>query len=184
RADQRFHLELALLKLVHAQRLIPLEQLLSASGEVAPGSKPSQMPAARSARQSLPSAGAESQTSAPVTSGSRRESPSPFELDRARRRGETEMSSSGGAATALQAVPIAAVATIEDLSSDPNADLLSRIQRSVLEALENAGHRMLASTLDSGHWNLQQSELLIQAPAAPSLLEMAVTADARRVITT
>src|SRR5579864_758162 len=29
RSDQRFHLELALLKLVHAQRLLPLEQLLS-----------------------------------------------------------------------------------------------------------------------------------------------------------
>ena len=60
RADQRFHLELALLKLVHAQRLIPLEQLLSASGNVAPRAKPDQVPAGRSARQSLPSAGAES----------------------------------------------------------------------------------------------------------------------------
>src|SRR5262249_46213445 len=29
KADQRFHLELGLLKLVHAQRLLPLEELLS-----------------------------------------------------------------------------------------------------------------------------------------------------------
>ena len=33
--EQRFHLELGLLKLVHAQRLLPLEQLLS--GEVSQG---------------------------------------------------------------------------------------------------------------------------------------------------
>ena len=29
RQEQRFHLELGLLKLVHAQRLLPLEQMLS-----------------------------------------------------------------------------------------------------------------------------------------------------------
>ena len=34
--EQRFHLELGLLKLVHAQRLLPLEQLLSASGTSRP----------------------------------------------------------------------------------------------------------------------------------------------------
>src|SRR5262249_923268 len=33
RADPRFHLELALLKLVHAQRLLPIEELLSGAGE-------------------------------------------------------------------------------------------------------------------------------------------------------
>ncbi len=41
--EQRFHLELGLLKLVHAQRLLPLEELLS--GEAA---KPAGTPAARS----------------------------------------------------------------------------------------------------------------------------------------
>src|SRR5882757_7603684 len=50
RQEQRFHLELGVLKLVHAQRILPLEQILSqASGETqrdpeaqrAPASRPS-----------------------------------------------------------------------------------------------------------------------------------------------
>ena len=41
---------------------------------------------------------------------------------------------------------------------------------------------MLAATLDSGEWRVQQGELVIDVPAAPSLLEMAVTADAKRII--
>src|SRR6202140_5776 len=36
RQEQRFHLELGLLKLAHAQRLLPIEQLLSDAGQVAP----------------------------------------------------------------------------------------------------------------------------------------------------
>lgn len=43
RQEQRFHLELGLLKLVHAQRLLPLEELLSgvtAGAVVAPSSRP------------------------------------------------------------------------------------------------------------------------------------------------
>lgn len=53
-----------------------------------------------------------------------------------------------------------------------------------MRALESAGHRMLASTLESGSWSLENGELFIQAHAAPSLLEMAVTAEAKRAITT
>src|SRR5262249_53119519 len=44
RQDQRFHLELGLLKMAHAQRLLPLEQLLS---EVAPAGTSGARPAGR-----------------------------------------------------------------------------------------------------------------------------------------
>ena len=44
RQDQRFHLELGLLKMAHAQRLLPLEQLLS---DVTPSSGPTPRPAGR-----------------------------------------------------------------------------------------------------------------------------------------
>ena len=43
--EQRFHLELGLLKLVHAQRLLPLEQLLS--GEAAEGDRAHRLAAAQ-----------------------------------------------------------------------------------------------------------------------------------------
>src|SRR5689334_3271206 len=48
RQEQRFHLELGLLKMAHAQRLLPIEQLLSDAGAVsAPRPKPTVVPDAR-----------------------------------------------------------------------------------------------------------------------------------------
>src|ERR1700676_3048143 len=39
RQEQRFHLELGLLKMAHAQKLLPMEQLLSDAAQVAPGAE-------------------------------------------------------------------------------------------------------------------------------------------------
>ena len=60
--EQRFHLELGLLKLVHAQRLLPLEQLLSeanlsAGGRVGTATSASRAPAAPSRTPGTISAG-------------------------------------------------------------------------------------------------------------------------------
>ncbi len=74
RQEQRFHLELGLLKLVHAQRLLPLEELLSGarpeSSAPAAAAKPPVRPleSAPTPRKTAPPAG-----------------PSPFEADRARK---------------------------------------------------------------------------------------------------
>lgn len=79
RQEQRFHLELGLLKLVHAQRLLPLEELLS-------GARPeSSAPAAAKPQVRAPESSAaplkrESAPAAPPR-------PSPFEADRARKSG-------------------------------------------------------------------------------------------------
>src|SRR5205814_2472638 len=45
RQEQRFHLELGLLKMAHAQRLLPIEQLLSEAGITVSTPKPSAKPA-------------------------------------------------------------------------------------------------------------------------------------------
>ncbi len=74
RQEQRFHLELGLMKLVHAQRLIPLEELLSgvASGTpVRSGTSP--VPRASSAPSRTPSASAH--TVAPTANPSVHRSP-------------------------------------------------------------------------------------------------------------
>jgi DNA polymerase-3 subunit gamma/tau len=56
--EQRFHLELGLLKMVHAQRLLPLEQLLSSvrltDGATAPNSASTSAPRASAPRQAAP----------------------------------------------------------------------------------------------------------------------------------
>ncbi len=96
--EQRFHLELGLLKMVHAQRLLPLEQLLSeaASGmsNATPTPRPS-APAIRSASAGPGNAASPARPSAaparpPADSASpfgetRPSRPSPFEQDRARK---------------------------------------------------------------------------------------------------
>ena len=68
RQEQRFHLELGLLKLVHAQRLLPLEELLSgvASGARGNAPAPGSRPAASAPRNAPVSAPA--QASAPAIS--------------------------------------------------------------------------------------------------------------------
>src|SRR5437773_6774043 len=44
RQEQRFHLELGLLKMAHAQRLLPLEQLLSQAAGMASANAPARTP--------------------------------------------------------------------------------------------------------------------------------------------
>ncbi len=91
RQEQRFHLELGLVKLVHLQRLLPIEEILSGApavqgtGYKAQGAGGSGSgPGARSAGSSVPVAG---QVRATAPSAPR---PSPFETDRDRKvRGES-----------------------------------------------------------------------------------------------
>ncbi len=92
--EQRFHLELGLLKLVHAQRLLPLEELLSLEGKPAPSASPSRAgsassrpaapPAARSNVGSRMASEPEPQ-SARTPAASPFTRPSPFEADRSRK---------------------------------------------------------------------------------------------------
>jgi len=92
--EQRFHLELGLLKLVHAQRLLPLEELLS--GEVTPSktgssaaarsgatSSRAPSPAARTSAASRANEAEVASSRAPAASPFAR--PSPFEADRQRK---------------------------------------------------------------------------------------------------
>src|ERR1039458_2262433 len=93
--EQRFHLELGLLKLVHAQRLLPVEELLSGEeGKTSPSgsssraggasSRPAASAAARASVTSRATNEPEPQSSrAPAASPFTR--PSPFEADRKRK---------------------------------------------------------------------------------------------------
>ena len=67
RQEQRFHLELGLLKLIHAQRLLPLEELLSGVASGRGGASASSPRTAASAPRTAPTA-APAQTSVPTIS--------------------------------------------------------------------------------------------------------------------
>ncbi|ABF40976.1 DNA polymerase III, tau subunit [Candidatus Koribacter versatilis Ellin345] len=85
--EQRFHLELGLLKLVHAQRMLPLEELLSGSASAAPSSAPRASVAAPVSRPSSPAPSAATSRPSPFESSRTAAAPrpSPFEVDRARK---------------------------------------------------------------------------------------------------
>ncbi len=109
RQEQRFHFELALMKLVHAQRLVPLEQILSGASANAPVAMPAApkvpLRGAVGASVPAPSRGAAPRAVAPA------ESPgfSPFETDR--RRKDAQASSSAPSVTAQSVPASSAVAT-------------------------------------------------------------------------
>ncbi len=194
--EQRFHLELGLLKMAHAQRLLPIEQLLTEAAGTQSAGAPTRAPgrpsivAAAGERRSA----AESQASGYV---------SPFAADSARKGGsKPELSAdvqpgSGPRIVAAAVAPVRvvmgavapAVAEVPEESVEPDAQgepvrqssALENLRSSVLGALANAGHRMLASMLEGGEWKVNAGELVISAAASATVIDMALGADARRL---
>jgi len=100
RQEQRFHLELGLLKLVHVQRLIPIEDLLSQLG--APAPKPANAPSSLASPALKPQqtqAAPSPVRPSPPTRTTPAPSPSPFDVDRSRKVPTASATSSPTAAT-------------------------------------------------------------------------------------
>jgi DNA polymerase III subunit gamma/tau len=179
RQEQRFHLELGLLKMAHAQRLLPIEQLLSeaaAPGVARPAGKPSVVPDLRK-----PEIAPVARTSNQV---------SPFAADSARKSGsKPQLSTEDGPAGTRVVMGAAAPAVVPQ--SEPEELPESRIsvaptsqsddlRNAVLNAL--AGQPMLLALLESGEWNVEGNELVIKVPSSASVIEMSLAADARRLV--
>jgi DNA polymerase-3 subunit gamma/tau len=196
RQEQRFHLELGLLKMAHAQRLLPIEQLLSEAGMQAPA-----RPAGKPAIVPDPK-----RVEAPARSGPTPPAVSPFAADSARKSGsKPEMSAEssvstgprlvssptpvvmGAAAPAEVAPPMPAAAPEESATEDAESTgetekpSLDRLREPVLNALSGAGHRMLVSMLEAGEWRLEGNELGIKVAASEVGIEMSLGAEARRL---
>jgi DNA polymerase III subunit gamma/tau len=182
RAEQRFHLELGLLKMAHAQRLLPLEQLLSE--------------AAGTDIRSIGKPISASETRKPESPGSRPNVVSPFAADSARKSGsKTELSADApasprvvAAATAPVVMGSAALAAVAQptpeavlqVETKPEAELPA-LRTAILDALANAGHRMLVSMLETGEWKVNGSELLIKVGSSATVIDMSLGTDARRL---
>jgi len=193
RQEQRFHLELGLLKLAHAQRLLPIEQLLS--GTELRSAAPERKPAIIS----------EQKKSEPLSA---RPFISPFAADSARK--GTPRSEASGENTAQRPAPAAitsapvvmgsaAPAVAREPETSPGATIvpqqkaapesernsagIDEIRVAVLEALASAGQNMLCSMLEPGEWKIVGNELVIRIAASATLIEMSVGAEAKRTIT-
>jgi len=171
RQEQRFHLELGLLKMVHAQRLLPIEELLSETG----GQKPA-TPAARTPAPAPAVSAPASRVAAPASAPPR---VSPFDADRARKSGVPKAEVAGSVQGVGTAVALAEV-QVEPPAITVEADV-NDVRNRVLTELEEGGHRMLASILERGQWTLQGSEVLIKAPTSAKTIDMSMNADAKRI---
>jgi len=189
--EQRFHLELGLLKMAHASRLLPLEQLLSQAGAAEGG---------------LPVGGARPGVTAPPAEMPRRAEPfashpgrvSPFNADTARKSGgsgsklssddKMPLAASAGASVVMGA---AAPAIAAENDAQPEAEMPvlpqsdaaapDQLRAAVLSALENGGHRTLAYMLDAGDWSVQGNELTVKVAAAPAVVDMAFGPEPRKI---
>jgi DNA polymerase III subunit gamma/tau len=191
KSEQRFHLELGILKMVHAQRLLPIEQLLSEQPVGAPVTHSAPRTPAAAAR---PAASSEPSPFARSGSGS----PSPFEADRARKGRGPEMS--GGAApqaaadvaavakavataTVLAAVESQSAASPQSVpSSNGTVAAIADIRAAVLNALESDQQEMLSHFLETPEWSLDGNEVTIKVAKSQTMIDMSFGVEAKKMV--
>ena len=183
RQEQRFHLELGLLKMSHAQRLLPMEQLLSGATPERAAVPERKLALAPDARKPEPPAAA-------------RPFISPFAADSARKgTPRSEASESTGspsrpatAAVSTQQVVMgsAAPAVAPAPDNQPKLEVkpagVDDVRPAVLSALATAGQNMLASMLEAGEWQIEGGQLTIKVASSATLIDMSVSNDAKRMI--
>jgi DNA polymerase-3 subunit gamma/tau len=193
RQEQRFHLELGLLKLIHAQRLLPIEELLSgiksgslrgaamtggsrtvASGTRTTGAATSAYSTHATASSSSASGRVLSAVSSTMPRATRNE-PVPFPAVAAQTAG-------GYAATAT--LTEGALAKAPEAETLPPGELNAEsLRQAVVSALSKAGHGSAAQLLGSGNWTLGNFGVRVVVPGVgKKMLALTVNAAADKVV--
>jgi len=196
--EQRFHLELGLLKMAHAQRLLPIEQLLSDAGWQSSASP------AMARNLARPAAVPESRTTVPTARSS---SVSPFAADSARKSapkaefaavsdlleaprpvgtavtGASVIMGSAAPVTVAEARTESAPAPLEPATIEAARSPSDAVRNAILNALNTAGQPMLVSMLEAGEWRAEGGEVVVKVAASPTVIEMSLGADAKRIAT-
>jgi DNA polymerase-3 subunit gamma/tau len=189
--EHRFHLELGMLKMVHAERLLPLEQLLSGftgGGRVAGGAPVRSAPNRSGARTPA----AVSRPVAPVVPASSFDSAADDPNPSASSASVAEMEAlrpSGGDIRAEMSVeatergesaPGRLAAAPVEITEAPRVETL---RLAVISALADAGHASAAQLLGTGAWTVDGSSLRIEVPGiGKKLLGLTVNAAAEKII--
>ena len=206
RQEQRFHLELGLLKLIHAQRLLPIEELLSGVGMGArpagPASaSPSAPPPAAPSLSPFGSTGTSWSTgfkgSDPVMGSSVKPASTSLPVVTMERPSASEAvaptasASASGSVTPFpaasgQANGYGATFTEGALAKAPHADAapsIESIRHAVGCALAEGGHVSAAQLLGAGAWTLDGASLRIEvAGMGKKMVALTVNAAAEKII--
>jgi DNA polymerase III subunit gamma/tau len=213
RQEQRFHLELGMLKMVHAHRLLPLEEFLSqanVSGSGIPSRSAPTAAASGSPRGVEPRVSAlgslRSQSQQAFSSPAPPASPrvlSPFEADRLRKirssdpEGSVVASISDSAvevqtrgSLAMAAVSAAATAVaVAEAPEDPAPAAAPRdirledLRSALIGVLEAQSQDTAADLLARGEWKFEANQLHLRLPLSEKVIDLSLSADARRLIT-
>jgi DNA polymerase III subunit gamma/tau len=205
--EQRFHLELGLLKMAHAQKLLPLEEFLS---EVANAQTPAVQRTAGRPTIVGSGAGSETRTSEPrrpEPPGARANYVSPFAADSARkgtpRQEDVVPAPVPGpriVAASTQPEPVilgsaapersnAALASAETAPAQVEVDTVpsnssngvDKLQASVLQALSDNNQRILVSMLSAGEWSVQANEVIIKVSESQIVVDMSLSSEAKQI---
>ncbi len=205
RQEQRFHLELGVLKLIHAQRLLPIEELLSgvvggagaraataSSGPRASGS------VARPVGVLAPGAGASAQERSGWSGGTRLSPAAGPRMESVAEESRTTRTPAMAAgvspfpAVASQPAGYASAATLTEgaLAKAPEAATataggmrVEHVREAVVAALATAGHSSAAQLLGSGAWSLDGAGVRVAVPGmGKKMLSLTVNAAAEKII--
>jgi len=204
RQEQRLHLELGILKLIHAQRLLPIEELLSG---VAGGSasRPNPGPVQQRTGGSAPKAAAIAAPSAsPFSreSGSWNRTPSSSQSETTRIEATVETlpvshSTARTTESMYRAAPFpvaasndatygAAVNLTEGaLAKMPESNNLGigQVREAVVAALANSGHSTAAQLLGAAAWAMESGAVRVSVPGVgKKMLTLTVNAAAEKII--
>ncbi len=172
RQEQRFHLELGLLKLIHAQRLLPLEELLSGAAAGAGTRSPAPSSAPRAGAPSVrPAQAASAPPQVPARAAS-----APPQVAAA----PQVPASYGSVAILTEDVPPNA----SELASKPlAAPGIESVRHAIGSALVDAGHVSAAQLLGAGSWTLEATSLRIEVPGmGKKMLGLTINAAAEKIM--
>ena len=180
RQEPRLHLELGLMKLVHLQRLLPLEQILS--GLPATTAPPTRIATTRPApaipvQAPLRPAPAEPAKPRPIT-------PTPFELDRQRKQVDDEPQETVVEAPVkpVEPVEVVQVAVEPEPAKTVETDL-DKLRDVVTAALDEQGHNTAASLLSAGRWKLDDDGAIqVEVGVKKTMLGLTMNGEAWKIV--
>jgi DNA polymerase-3 subunit gamma/tau len=193
RQEPRLHLELGLMKLVHLQRLLPLEEILSglpgASRPAIPRPASSGPAASRPSASAMPIPRPEPPKAKPAA-------PSPFEQDRQRKQeqeAEPVPETVQPEPVAVRPEPVAVAPQPEPapvpVQPEPErspagaAPDLDQLRDLVVTALDDQGHNTAASLLSDGHWKLdEEGAIQVEVRAKKTMLGLTMNAQAWKIV--
>jgi DNA polymerase III subunit gamma/tau len=185
RQEPRLHLELGLMKLVHLQRLLPLEQILSSLPGAARPPAANPRPA-----QAIPVLSPRPAPVEPVKP--KAPAPSPFELDRQRKQAADEAEEKPVEAPARKAVEPEPPPVQEAVEAEPDPPPvetkasetdLDKLRNVVTAALDEQGHNTAASLLGAGRWKLDEDGAIqVEVGVKKTMLGLTMNGEAWKIV--